>query len=161
MKKHKQSSVVKWATILGIALTTNLFVAYTIQAFTPAPTWEEYCGKVEVISKPIIDDRRPTAPVVVTEDPYKACNDEYNLARADYERNVFMILVALGIAGIMLSSTLASSAVASGAALAGLGSLLVASTRYWDMMNDKGRVLVLAAGVIALLWYASKKLKDE
>ena len=154
------SSVAKWATILGIALTTNLFVAYAIQAFAPQPDWQEYCGKVEVYSKPIIADQRPVGPVVITEDPYKECNDAYNVARSDYERNVFMILVALGIAGIMLSSTLANQTVGSGAALAGLGSLLVASMRYWDMMNDRGRVLVLAAGVVALLWYAMKKFKE-
>jgi len=92
---------------------------------------------------------------------YFTCQKDYDDARKVYGRNVFVILVTLGVALIIGSYYAALyGAVSLGFALAGVVSLVIGTARYWSDMDDRLRVVVLGAALVALVWYGIKKFRE-
>jgi hypothetical protein len=89
------------------------------------------------------------------------CQKQFANAESVYNRNVFVVLVILGvlslIAGFFISS---SAAVSLGLSLGGVLALVVGSVRYWSDMNDYLRVAVLAVALVVLIGIGVKKVRD-
>jgi hypothetical protein len=89
------------------------------------------------------------------------CQKGYEDARNVYNRNVFVILVILGVALVVGSYFVAAyGAVSLGFALAGILSLIIGSMRYWSDMDERVRVVVLGLALAALIWYGIKKFRE-
>ncbi|MFC1720911.1 hypothetical protein ACFL0K_01515 [Patescibacteria group bacterium] len=187
-KKKRTSAILKWGLILGIVIVTNLFFAYVIQVFYPEPEYTGFCEEKQVrvipetkescleVGGQWTDDKYiqrgiprgegvVDIPVIETEregycDPDYTCRQEYQDARELYERNVFVILVILGVILIIGSFFVAAyEAVSLGLSFAGILSLIIGTMRYWSAMDDYLRVIILGIALAALIYIGIKKFK--
>lgn len=180
----KTIKIIKWALILAILIVLNLFFNYSISLLYKEPKFEDFCpmekynkvytnkdmcvadGGMWTESVAPIDIKSPTNPVsgqTVTGycNATYTCQKNYDDARSVYNRNVFIILVVLGVLALVLGAFLAASSVVSlGLSFGGVLSLIVGSARYWSDMQDVVRVVVLACALAALIWIGIRKIKE-
>lgn len=183
------SSILKWALVLGIVIVLNLFFNYAIALVYEEPMWNDFCKqepvtivpnteeacladgggwteqgviKGENVARPMTTDQfGKEVPITGYCDLNFTCQKEFEAAIKPYTQNVFMILVALGVASIALSfAVVATPAVSLGLSLGGVLSLIIASIRHWQYMDKYLQVGVLAAALAALIWLGVKKIKD-
>ncbi len=183
---EKTATVLKWALILGIIIVLNLFFNYTISLLYKAPAWDAFCpssltsvaytdraqctevgGQWNETTSPVdVKNPQMTEPVRTLEvtgycDATYTCQKTYQAAQSVYDRNVFIMLLILGVISLALGFFLTSySAVSLGLSFGGVVSLIIGSMRYWSDMHDWLRVAVLAAALIALIWLGIKKIRD-
>ncbi|MCX6712733.1 MAG: hypothetical protein NTY66_00815 [Candidatus Vogelbacteria bacterium] len=185
LKPKKPIGVLKWVVIIGIVVVLNLFFNYLIQVFYQQPKFENYCKAEQIniapatqqeclakggqwnqsINQKQLTPAAPTAPATTEVNSYCdvtfTCQKNFQTANDIYNRNVFIVLVVLGILSIVLSFALASAAVVSlGLSLGGVLSLIIASIRYWSAMNDYIRVIILGLALGVLIWLGIKKFKE-
>lgn len=173
----KKSAVIKWALILAIAIVSNLFVSYAVQVIYPEPEYQGFCPEKQVNKAIESEEACVTVGgqwnenVMSAGEPFPVpkgycnedfvCSQQYEDALALYNRNVFVIFVAVGvlllIGSVFLSGSQASSL---GLSFGGVLALLIGSVRYWSDMDDILRVLLLGVALGALLWLAWKKFQD-
>lgn len=90
------------------------------------------------------------------------CYESYNDMRDVYERNVFVILIALGIASFVVGFLVIQvTPVANGLLGGGLLSLIIGSARYWTNMDDYLRFTILSIALVILIWLGYKKLNKS
>lgn len=184
VNSSKTTTIVKWAIIVAIIVVLNLFFNYAISLVYKQPAFEKFCP-VELTSKTYTDKimctesggqwTENTYPVPMDEsrvdNPVKiagycnatySCNQKYTDAEGVYNRNVFIVLVILGILSLIFGTYMAtfSSVVSLGFSLGGVISLLIGAIRYWSNMQDILRVVVLACALAALVWIGIRKIKD-
>jgi hypothetical protein len=177
---------IKWAVIGAFVILLNLFFTYTISLVLVAPTWDGYCP-METYNKnytdkamcvadggkwtentapqaPRIDEKTPAVhPVEVSGycDATYTCQKVFMQTQSVYNRNIFIILVILGVVSLVGAWYLKRfSTVALGLALGGVLALIVGSVRYWSDMHDAVRVLVLAVALGTLVWVGVKKIQE-
>ena len=175
----KYSSIIKWSLIIGIVIVINLFINYAISLIYSAPVFENYCKPTQVIEAVTTQDaclakggqwnqNSYMAPDVVGKtvingscDLQYTCRNEYDKNSKIYERNIFVILVVLGIALVAGSFALSFNWILSvSASMAGILSIIIASIRYWSEANNWLRVIILFAALCALVYFAVRKFKD-
>ncbi len=182
------SKVLKWLLILGIVIVLNLFFVYGIKVFYNVPTFENFCPVAQVTTPPSTQAEcvavgggwtsnaayavpaptpQGTLSKVVIEQPAGYCDVNFtcqkNFTTADsvYNRNVFVVLVILGVISLIVGFFIQKSAAVSlGLSLGGVLALVVASVRYWSDMNDYLRFGVLAVALVILVILGIKKIKD-
>jgi hypothetical protein len=182
--KAKSNWAIKWALILGITIVLNLFFSYGISLIYKTPTFEGFCP-IEVTSQTYTDKVMCTkAGGQWTENTYPApidksgvtnpvqvngycnatytCSQHFDTAQSLYNRNVFIILVILGILSLAFGAFIAarSSVVSLGFSLGGVVALIIGAIRYWSNMQDVLRVVVLAVALAALVWIGIKKIQE-
>lgn len=180
----KTVKIIKWALVLAILIVLNLFINYSVSLVYKEPKFENFCpmekfnkvytskdmcvadGGMWTESTAPIDIKSPTAPVTgQTITGYcnatYTCQQNYDDARSVYNRNVFIILVVLGVVVLALGAFLtASSVVSLGLSFGGVLSLIIGAARYWSDMHDIVRVIVLACALGALIWIGVRKIKE-
>jgi hypothetical protein len=185
---HTQT-ILKWSLVLSIVIVLNLFFNFAIETAYNRPVYEDFCGTrtEQVVKNPQTETQcvaeggqwtednitsRELMPVDgSTEikqtisgwcDPDFTCRQELDTAREFYNRNVFIVLVFLGLISLGLGVFLSSigSAVSLGLSLGGTLSFVIASMRYWADMDDYLRVVVLGLALIALIAVGVKKFKE-
>ena len=174
--------VLKWALIIGIVVVLNLFFNYAISLFYKEPDYNAYFPQSQVVEpittkeaclkvggqwteSPIspISKNGYTTPVPATNQITSYCNpdftkqQEYNDAQKVYERNIFIILVMLGVISLILGAFLANEIVTLGLSWGGVLSLVIASMRYWSTADNIIKVLILGFALAVLIWLAIKK----
>jgi hypothetical protein len=185
----KTQIILKWALVLGIVIVLNLFFNYSIALVYEEPMLDQFCKQEQVVVEPktqeqcvgqggqwteqgVMKGENVARPVMV--DPsgkevpitgycnlYYTCQKEFDDYNKIYSRNVFIILVALGVISLGISFAIASTpAVSLGLSLGGVLSLIIASTRYWQYMEGYLRVIVLGLALAALIWLGIKKIKE-
>lgn len=183
----KHSKILEWALILSLIIVLNLFFHFATKVVYQEPTWDTYCPQKQVNISPSNEKecvavggawnapaslskepRQVTAVVPTITEPQGycdvtfTCGKAYNEDHKVYNRNVFIVLIVLGLlslgAGFWLTQ---SAAVSLGVSFGGVVSLIVGSTRYWSDMNDYLRLIILAVALIALVWLGIKKLSQN
>ena len=185
----KGKSFFKWILVAGLVIVINLFFAYAIDVFYKEPKFENFCKNEQV--RPLVKtqdecitkggqwtetppreaymiEKGVSVPVTSVDgeitgycNEYFTCQKSYEDARGVYTRNVFVILVLLGVALVIGSYFISTyGAVSLGFALAGVVSLIIGTTRYWSDMDDRLRVVVLGLALVALVWYGVKKFRE-
>ncbi|MEI6581117.1 MAG: hypothetical protein WCO07_03030 [bacterium] len=172
--------VLKWALIIGIVVVLNLFLNYSISLFYKEPdynaffpqqqvvqpiTTKEECLKVggqwnegSVLPKGAVYQVPTTSPQMTSYcDPNFTKQKEFDQAQKSYQRNVFIMLVALGVISLVLGAFIANEIITLGLSWGGVLSLIIASVRYWSVADNLIKVLILAAALSALIWLAVKK----
>jgi len=118
------------------------------------------------IQKDLPRPEEVSIPVIETQrkgwcDPDYTCREEFSAANTTYNRDVFIILVIVGVAMIIGSLFIAAyDAVSLGVSLAGVLSLVIGTVRYWSDMDEYLRVIVLGIALAALIWVGVKRFKD-
>ncbi|MFA6416471.1 MAG: hypothetical protein WCW56_03235 [Candidatus Paceibacterota bacterium] len=182
----KNIPILRWALTIGIVIVLNLFFYYATSLVYVEPKYENFCEQKQVNIQPTNQQACVTAggawnenttvkavPVnpgmAVSEqteikgycDGTFTCQKKYQEARDLYNRNVFLVLVVLGvislIAGFFLSFNMAVSL---GLSFGGVLSFIIASIRYWSAMQEYLRVTILALALVALITLAIKKFQD-
>lgn len=184
----KRSAVLRWALVLGIVIISNLFLVYAIDVFYDKPEYKYFCEEKQVqiipetqkeclsvggkwtedryIQRGLPTPGEVSIPVIETErkgwcNPDYTCREEFNVANTVYNRDVFIILVIVGVALIIGSLFIATyNAVSLGMSLAGVLALIIGTVRYWSDMDDYIRVIVLGIALVMLIWVGIKKFKD-
>ena len=179
------------ALAVSIVIVLNLFVNFGIQTFYREPTFEAICkdpGRAYTEQQACEDvggrwyqgDEYPDhygyprkmvpAPVVTPEanqptawcDPFFTCSTQYEEQRSLYERNVFLILVVVGLVAFGIGTFVsAAPAVSSGFIFGGVFSFIIGTMRYWSGMHDYLRFIILGVALAVLIWIGYTKLKKE
>lgn len=184
----RPNKVLKWLLILGIVIVLNLFFVYGIKVLYHEPVFDNFCPVNQVTSSPATEAEcvavgggwtsnasytapvpmaQKTVPYVISNQPAGycdvnfTCQKQFATAESVYNRNVFVVLLILGVlslvAGFFISG---SAAVSLGLSLGGVLALVVGSVRYWSDMNDYLRVAVLAVALVILVVIGVKKVRD-
>ncbi len=183
--QHSQSKALKWSLIVGIVIVLNLFFNYSFSLLYPAPTYENFCPSAQVNNPPTTEKECVAAggqwnayqPVPANQPPlggkmmpYETgyCNTSYTCQKnfdASYQtfsRNIFVILVVLGIISIVASFFFASvDAISIALAFGGVLSVVIASMRYWSSADNLVHVIILGAALVALIWLGVKKFGPQ
>jgi hypothetical protein len=179
----KNALALKWILVISIVIVLNLFFNFAIKLVYDAPEFENFCEEKQVQVSPDTPEacvevggqwndhglKRAPAPergiVAPTEtgwcDVNFTCAQEFKDVNDIYQRNVFVVLVVLGVISILVGIfTSQISAVSLGLSLGGILSLVIGSMRYWSSMDDILRVIILGLALVALIWVGVRKIKD-
>lgn len=183
----KTARVVKWALIVAITIVMNLFFNYAISLVYKEPAFETFCPN-SLVSKAYnnkdmcvqaggqwnettvpVDINGMTKPIPTKSEQVTGycnvtytCQQKYDDARTLYNRNVFIVLVVLGVLSLVAGAYLThlSSVVSLGFSFGGVLSLIIGSMRYWSDMQDVLRVVMLGVALAVLVWLGIKKIKE-
>jgi len=157
---------------LAIAIVLVLFIAVGIDTFYKAP--ENPCSRVyETQPKAFISNcellQEPNKTNCFIEQQIfyenqsiesQKCYDEFQPIENLYKRNVFVILIILGVLTIIIGLFLKQvPAVYFGLMLGGLIKIIEGVIRYWANMNEYLRFIILGILLTILIWISYKKLK--
>ena len=182
IEESKHSKVLVWSLIVAIIIVTNLFFNYVISLVYTEPSYEAFCP-AEVYNKaydtksqclesggmwseqvvPMPVDVGVSAPIPVKTQITGYCNatytcqKNYDSSQKLYNRNVFIILVSLGVAMLVAGAFVGLSLLSIAFSWSGVLSILIASMRYWGSADSLIRVIILGAALCALIWLAVKK----
>ncbi|MDP3799956.1 MAG: hypothetical protein Q8Q90_00855 [bacterium] len=173
---------------LAIVVVLNLFFNYGVFTFYKEPKLENFCSAeltqkvyTEKVSCEAAGGRwyessqvnyngqivpvKPDPQVVGATswcDSTDKCRKDYDTVRNVYNRNVFIVLIVLGLVSLGLGFlVISASAVANGFLGGGLLSLIVGTIRYWSDMNEYLRFIVLGIALAMLIWLGYKKIKSN
>ncbi len=183
MDSNKKQGILKWSLILSIIIVINLFFNVALSLVYNSPQYDEFCptervNKVVENEQKCLDEggswteyEKPRPADVALEenrqitgycDQQFECRQNYDVARENYERNVFVTLIALGVITLVVSLILKSNIVVSTAlSLAAVLNFVVASIRYWGSAHEITKLIILAIALIALITIAYKKFSDK
>ena len=180
METQQKSKVLKWSLIIGITIVLNLFFNYSLSVVYSSPEYNNFCKNEQVVEAITTKDAcvavggqwnanvYPQKPTVVGEvvpagycDPNFTCSKEFQTASDNYDRNVFVTLVVLGVITLGVSSFIPNIAVSQGLSLGGTLSFIIASMRYWGSANDLIKVFILGVALAALIYLAIKKFGNS
>lgn len=150
---ESKPKLLKWALVFGIVIVLNLFFNYAISLLYKEPDYNTYVARQIMPIAPSSDLAKQEAE----QQKFQQEQDAYNKAREVYNRNVFIILVVLGVASIILGAFLWNEILVLGLSWGGVLSLIISSMRYWTDADNLVKVLILLLALGALIWIAIKK----
>jgi len=174
----KNPKIIIWSLIIAIIIVTNLFFNYVISLVYVEPTYEKFCPS-EVYNK-VYDTKdmclanggswsEQVSPVEAKlSTPVKTqitgycnqtytCQKSYDASHKLYNRNVFIILIALGVVTLVVGVFIGVSLLSIAFSWSGVLSIIIASMRYWASADNLIRVLILGFALGILIWLAVKK----
>jgi hypothetical protein len=89
------------------------------------------------------------------------CSKEFDDARQKYNRNIFFILLPLGLLIIILGIYLAVDYLGAGLMFAGLIVMFYATLRYFSDMSKILRAVVILIELLVILWIGYKKIEHR
>lgn len=179
----------QWSLTIAIVIVLNLLFNVGIQLFAHEPTWDNFCRQNQVETQldtkdkclavggqwieqnqKIVPAGKSMAPIPVQPEltnpsycnPTFTCQKDFEIAQKNYNKNVFIALIALGIISLLLGFWIKNStAVSLGFTWGGVLSLIIGSIRYWADMDEYIRFVLLFAALALLVWMGIKKLGDK
>jgi len=178
--------VKKIAMILAITVLLPLFVGLFTDAVYQQPKYENYCNNTYYDSPKFM----PTAAVNCTDfnnnenvqkcynkkgnpeytydtngcQTFKLCNYcsvAFNDATQKYNRNIFFILLPIGLAIVILGLYLLVDYLGAGLMFAGLIIMFYATMRYFSDMSKALRAIVILVELLVIMWIGYKKISEE
>ena len=144
--------VLKWALIIGIVVVLNLFFNYTISLFYKEPEYNNFFPQPQMVQSSLDLVKQQVEQIKFNEEQKK-----YDNAREIYNRNIFIVLVVLGVLSLVVGAFITNEIVTLGLSWGGVLSLIIASMRYWSSADNLIRVLILGFALVVLIWLAIKK----
>ena len=145
----KKGKFMKSALIVAIVIVLNMFFNYAISLAYKAPQYDNFVTQGQIMPTDSNDD--------VSQAVYQQQQNNFDSAQENYDRNVFIILVILGVAALIFGGVISNEILAPAFSWGGVFSLVIASGRYWSDANDLFKVIILALALILLIWFAIKK----
>ncbi|MEK7585836.1 MAG: hypothetical protein AAB477_01205 [Patescibacteria group bacterium] len=175
----RHGNVLKWSLIIAIVIVTNLFFNYAISLVYDEPSYDKFCpadvyNKAYDNKNQCLDNGGMWSEQVVPVETMKAssptktqitgycnatytCQKKYDEAYKLYNRNIFIILVSLGVIILVLGAFMGVPLLSVAFSWSGVLSLIIASMRYWSSADSIIRVVILGVALGALIWLAVKK----
>lgn len=92
----------------------------------------------------------------------KECNDNYQLARENYEKKVFVSLISIGVVLLIASVIIKNnSAVTAALSLTAFLNFVIASMRYWRYSDETLKVGILFVALVVIFYLIVKKFKEK
>lgn len=168
------------ALAIGIVIVANLFFNYAIALVYREPVLDAFCPMQPVTYNDAVScvanggqwSNYSLTPAEVTKsvqsnqplgycDANFTCQRAYNDAHSIYNRNVFVILVVLGIVSFVVGAIIGIEVLSIGFSWAGVLALVIASIRYWSDAGNLARVVILAVALGLLIWIGIKKSRSS
>ena len=156
---------------LAIAIVLVLFITIGIDTFYKAP--ENKCNDIYNKPRPVMQNcelmQEPNKTQCYLQQQVQfeeqsiesqKCYEEFQPIENLYKRNVFIILVIIGVLTIIIGFLLKEmQALSLGLMIGGLINIIVGIIRYWTNMNEYLRFIIIGILLIILIWISYKKLK--
>jgi hypothetical protein len=162
-------------TILGIsiAVVLVLFIGYGINTFYDKPEYDDFCqrravpiynetqclnagGEWSIYPKPVRREGTLEVDGYCNED--FTCSEEFDSAREEYNKKVFIFAVVAGLLSVVIGgAVLRLESVSTGIMGGGVLSIIHGTLRYWGDLADMGRFLILGIVLAVLIWIGYKK----
>ncbi len=165
MNKYK-----KLILSLGIVVVLNLFFNFGVRTFYHEPQYNDFCADdyLRYAPAPYPVDAKDKVAIaeyekkqIETGQKQKEGSDKYNTVRDVYNRNVFIVLISLGVLSIIIGFLVGNAeAVSLGLSFGGLLSLIIGTIRYWSAMHEYLRFVLLGVALMILIWFGVKKMRD-
>ena len=178
--------VKKIAMILAITVLLPLFVGLFTDAVYLEPKYEDYCNNTYYDYPKAI----PATPVNCTDaymspeaqkcsidkgmpefkydsnncQQFKSCNycsRDYDTARQKYNRNIFFVLLPVGLIIVILGLYLLVDYLGAGLMFAGLIIMFYATMRYFSDMSKILRAIVILVELLVIMWIGYKKIEHN
>lgn len=182
MENKQKNKFVHVALIVGLVIVINLFINYALSFIYKEPVYENYFSQPQVVKS--YDNQTdcvnnggqwnentnqyPVEVNVKTNKPVTGyCNAEYTTRLnydakvKNYELNVFITLMVLGILMMIFGITYSHAILSPAFTWAGVLSYIIASMRYWSSATSGVKVIILGLALAALIWVALKKFSDK
>ncbi|MBU1046612.1 hypothetical protein KKH36_02430 [Patescibacteria group bacterium] len=182
----KTKQILKWPLIVGIVILLNLFFLYAVKVAYPAPEYDDFCKQEQVVKELTTEEScievggqwsehtdrfKPVSmyegEIVALDnqggycDQQYTCRQDYETAREDYERNVFIALVIFGVISVVIGFfTMGKEVVSIAMTLGGVLSFIIASIRYWSYASDWLHLTILGVALVILILLAIKKFTE-
>ena len=176
----------------NFVLGVGIFVVYAlvlwqgVQAFYPAPEYEDFCGSRGV--RPFPFDRGVDCTVsgelrnkmdscsdakglirnqydddgCVVDVECDECNLDYDVARGDYLKNIFIISLIVGVITLIVGfSILKIEPVGSALLASGIWAIFYGTVRNWSNFGNIWRFILLLVVLIILIWVAVRLNKRK
>jgi hypothetical protein len=178
--------VKKVAMILAITVLLPLFVGLFADAAYQEPEYDDYCNNSyyeypksvqaspvncsDVYATPEAQQcSREKGSSEFTYDSngcaqFKSCNYchlNYDEARQKYNRNLFFILMPVGLIIVILGLFLLVDYLGAGLMFAGLIIMFYATMRYFSDMSKILRALVILVELLVIMWIGYRKIEDN
>jgi len=176
----KQSSVISGLLIVGIAIISFLFILSAMRVLYERPNYGDFCKYQD---KPYPYQRFDNENCTTIQYPncgegivreeydedgcikeYKCdfCNTEYNKARENYSRNIFIIALIVGILLIVGSSFIPVSTIQNGLFISAIITIIYGTGSFWDQLGKYMQLIFLGialASVLILAYKTQEKLR--
>jgi uncharacterized protein (DUF983 family) len=171
------------AMVIGITVLLPLFLGLFVDAVYQEPTYDKYCGYNNYRPYPAKVDQNCTYQPVPAEnqcsrdggmpvynytekgcqvyDTCDFCNKQFNDAQQEYNRNIFFILLPVGLIIVILGIYLMIDYLGAGLMFAGLITMFYATIRYFSDMSKVLRALVVLAELLIIMWIGYKKIGSK
>lgn len=174
------------AMVIAIVVLLPLFVGLFTDAVYKEPKYENYCNNTYYD----YPKTAPAIPVNCTDtgaDPqvqkcynekgtpefsYDAkgcqqlklcnyCSVHFDTARQKYNRNIFFVLLPLGLIIVLIGIYFMVDYLGAGLMFAGLIVMFYATFRYFSDMSKMLRALVILAELLVIMWIGYKKIENK
>lgn len=137
---------------IGIVIVFALVLWQGIEAFSPSPQWNDFCGDVEPIPRPLEGEAIPES-----KDNFKECRQNYDEARDAHSKIVFFVALIVGIITVIIGYTILSTEPV-GSALIGSGiwAIFWGSLINWRNFASVWRFVLLLLALVLLIWLTLK-----
>jgi len=151
---------------IGIAVLIFIVVLLGIQAFYPAPTWENFNCTYPEMSKPYYgcSDNMTIAQCNSLQTPqvnpaeqrkYDECNQRFQEADKTYGKVVFFAAFIIGMIAVIISMFLLNMTnIAAGVAFSGLVLIIYGFIRGWSATNDTLKFVTSIIAAIVVIIFA-------
>ncbi len=178
--------VKKIAMILAITVLLPLFVGLFTDAVYEQPQYDNYCNNTYYDYPKAVPATPVTCPEVyaslevqkctndkgMPEFTYDSnncqqfkscnyCNVGYNDASQKYNRNIFFVLLPIGLIVVILGLYLLVDYLGAGLMFAGLIIMFYATMRYFSDMSKVLRALVILIELLVIMWIGYKKIEHN
>ena len=174
--------VKKLAMILGISILMPLFIALFVDAIYTAPEQNKYCPnnyrtypvKIDsncTYAQNNLDNKcyseggypeyNYTTNGCQVFDSCNYCNKEFTSAQEAYNRNIFFILMPIGLIIIILGIYLTIEYIGAGLMFGGLITMFYAISKYFGDMSKMLRALVILIELLIIMWIGYKKIDNK
>ncbi|HYD02785.1 MAG TPA: hypothetical protein VEC16_00645 [Alphaproteobacteria bacterium] len=174
----------KLAMVLAILALLPVFVVLFVDAIYAEPKYEDFCNssryyypeKVGVNCTAMAYDARVDqcyrdggfAEFKYDEDGcqlgFDSCNycgKEHNEATSKYNRNVFFIILPVGLVIVLIGIYLTIDYIGAGLMFAGLITMFYATLRYFSELSKLGRALIILAELLLIMWIGYRKISGK
>jgi len=173
------------AMVLAVTVLLPLFVGLFVDAAYQEPKYNDFCNDTSyAYSTPVkavptncsyINDPRQDkcyadggiARTNYTSDgcSYYAscdmCSKNFNTAQQKYNRNIFFMLLPVGLAVVIVGIYLLVDYIGAGLMFAGLIIMFYATFRYFSDMSKVLRALVILVELLVIMWIGYKKIEES
>lgn len=173
--KNAPPKFVRWAVMLGIVITLNIFfyVASTLifpqvnyEDFCPinqpSPATESACTQMGGVWNPVPmpDKTAPQAPSGFC-DLTSKCQKPYEAAMQQHQMWVFTFMVGAGVLSLIIGVLpIGSSIVSSGLSYGGVLAFIIGSVQYWSQAGNWLRLAIATVALIALIYIGIRRFRD-